>query len=143
VNLNGRWALMLLGGALVSVAAAGCRSKPVDPGEVFATRTLALAYLQRGQLPEAEAEFKKVIALVPDDRLGYANLGLTYLQSGRFREAEPALQRARELDRREEEVVLVGSPRLTRPDERIQATLAVVLMTIAWIDVLMQLRTKR
>lgn len=107
VNPKGRWALMLLGGALVSVAAAGCRSKPVDPGEVFATRTLALAYLRRGQLPEAEAEFKKVIALVPDDRLGYANLGLTYLQSGRFREAEPALQRARELDPRNTEIGLM------------------------------------
>ena len=104
---NGRWALTLLGGALVSLAAAGCRSEPVDASQVFATRTLALAYLQRGQLPEAEAEFKKVIALVPDDRLGYANLGLTYLQAGRFRDAEPALKRARELDPRNSEIGLM------------------------------------
>ena len=107
MNANGRWALLLFGGALVSLAAAGCRSKPVDASQVFATRTLALAYLQRGQLPEAEAEFKKVIALVPDDRLGYANLGLTYLQAGRFREAEPALQRARALDPRNSEIGLM------------------------------------
>ncbi len=98
---------MLLGGALISLTAAGCRSEPVDASKVFASRTLALAYLQRGQLQEAEAEFKKVIALVPDDRLGYANLGLTYLQAGRFGDAEPALKRARELDPRNPEIGLM------------------------------------
>ncbi len=107
MNSNGRRALLLLAGAFVSLATAGCKSKPVDAAQVFATRTAALAYLQRGQLPEAEAEFKKVIDLVPDDRLGYANLGLTYLQAGRFRDAEPALQRARELDPRNAEIGLM------------------------------------
>ena len=75
----------------------GCRSEPVDLDAVFTTRTLGLGYLQRGQLAEAESAFKKVIDVVPDDPVGYADLGLTYLQGGQYREAESQLRRAREL----------------------------------------------
>ncbi|MGQ0639228.1 MAG: FG-GAP-like repeat-containing protein [Gemmatimonadaceae bacterium] len=94
---------------VAAAVALGCdgRSKPVDDTEVFTTRTLALGYLRRGQLPEAEEQFKKLIALVPDDRLGYADLGLTYLQGGRYREAETQLRRARELDSTNAEVGLL------------------------------------
>ena len=67
---------------------------------------LGLSYLQRNQLPEAEAEFKKLTKLAPDDPLGYANLGLTYLQGGRYAEAEKELKRARELDPASTEVGL-------------------------------------
>jgi Flp pilus assembly protein TadD len=67
---------------------------------------LGVNYLQRNQLPEAEAEFKKLIELAPDDPLGYANLGLTYLQAGRYDEAEKQLSRARELDPASTEVGL-------------------------------------
>ncbi|MGQ0649367.1 MAG: FG-GAP-like repeat-containing protein [Gemmatimonadaceae bacterium] len=74
---------------------------------MFSIRTLALTYLQRGQLQEAEAEFKKLIALVPDDPIGYADLGLTYLQGGRYREAQSQLRRARELDPANAEVGLL------------------------------------
>lgn len=98
------WRLLV---AAALAAANGCRSKPADLAEVFSTRTLALAYLQRGQLPEAEAQFKKLIELVPNDRLGYANLGLTYLQGGRYREAESPLRRAREMDPANPEVGLL------------------------------------
>ena len=56
---------------------------------------MGLNYLDRGQLPEAEAQFKKLIALAPADPLGYANLGLTYLRAGRYSDAEtPAEARA-------------------------------------------------
>lgn len=114
-------ALTLLGGTLVALAVASCKKDaPIDASKVFASRTLALAYLQRGQLAEAEAEFKKVIALVPDDRLGYANLGLTYLQAGRFKDAEPALKRAQELDPANTEVGLMLARLYTltsRPDD--------------------------
>ena len=67
---------------------------------------LGLNYLQRNQLPEAEAEFVKLTKLAPDDPLGYTNLGLTYLQAGRYADAEKALQRARELDPASTEVGL-------------------------------------
>src|SRR5205807_1941228 len=61
-------------------------------------RTWGLAYLQQHQLPRAEAEFQKVIALAPDQALGYADLGLVYLREGRARDAEAQLQRAAALD---------------------------------------------
>src|SRR5437867_958470 len=51
-------------------------------------RTWGLAYLQQHQLPRAEAEFRKVVALAPDQALGYANLGLVYLREGRYRDAD-------------------------------------------------------
>jgi Flp pilus assembly protein TadD len=89
------------------MSASSCQTKQADVGEVFATRTLALSYLRRGQLPEAETQFKKLIDLVPDDRLGYANLGLTYLQAGRYREAEAQLRRARQFDSTDAEVGLL------------------------------------
>ncbi len=79
-------------------AALGCRRDRVPVEELYATRMLGLSYLQRNQLSEAEAEFKKLTALAPDDPLGYADLGLTYLQASRYEDAEEQLLRARELD---------------------------------------------
>jgi len=67
---------------------------------------LGTSYLQRNQLPEAEAEFRKLTKLAPDDPLGYTSLGLTYLQAGRYAEAEKELRRARELDPASTEVGL-------------------------------------
>src|SRR3989442_10633828 len=56
-------------------------------------RTWGLAYLQQNRLPQAEAEFRKVVALAPDQAVGYADLGLVYLREGRYREAEAQLRR--------------------------------------------------
>ena len=61
-------------------------------------RTWGLAYLQANQLPQAEAEFEKVVKLAPDQAVGYADLGLVYLREGRYREAEAQLRRAATLD---------------------------------------------
>ena len=61
-------------------------------------RTWGLAYLQASQLPQAEAEFEKVVKLAPDQAVGYADLGLVYLREGRYREAEAQLRRAAALD---------------------------------------------
>jgi tetratricopeptide (TPR) repeat protein len=88
-------------------ATSSCRSeKPPSVEELYTARMLGLNYLQRNQLPEAEAEFAKLTKLAPDDPLGYANLGLTYLQAGRYAEAEKTLLRARELDPASTEVGL-------------------------------------
>src|SRR5204863_273466 len=57
-------------------------------------RTWGLAYLQANQLPQAEAEFEKVVKLAPDQAVGYADLGLVYLREGRYRHAEAPLRRA-------------------------------------------------
>jgi DNA-binding SARP family transcriptional activator len=97
--------LAVLGAALV-VAANGCRSEPVDTQELLTAHSLGLIDLQRGQLPEAEQQFKKVIALAPKDPVGYANLGLTYLRGGRYAEAETQLRRARRLNPASAEVGL-------------------------------------
>src|SRR2546425_1209004 len=79
------------------LGAVGCREKPIDQGALITARTVGLEHLQRGRLPEAEQEFKTVIALAPRDPLGYANLGLTYLRAGRYAEAETELDRGRRL----------------------------------------------
>ena len=98
------WAVFL--GAGLTAAATACRPERASVEDLYTTRVLGTSYLQRNQLPEAEAEFKKLTKLAPDDPLGYASLGLTYLQAGRFAEAEKQLLRARELDPASTEVGL-------------------------------------
>ena len=94
-----RPAALLAVALALPLALASCRSKkPAAVEELFSTRMLALSYLQRNQLPEAEAQFQKLIAMAPDDPLGYTDLGLSYLQAGKYAEAEAQLRRARELD---------------------------------------------
>ena len=82
----------------ISVVFLACQPERASVEDLYTTRMLGLSYLQRNQLVEAEAEFRKLTELAPDDALGYANLGLTYLQAGRYAEAEKQLERARELD---------------------------------------------
>lgn len=99
------WAVVL--GIAALAASTACRSKPASVEELYTTRTLGRSYLQRNQLPEAEAEFKKLTKLAPDDPAGYADLGLTYLQAGRYSDAETQLLRARKLDPASTEIGLV------------------------------------
>jgi len=101
VKTFGSLAVLLLCGAV------GCREKPIDQGALITARTVGLEHLQRGRLPEAEQEFKTVIALAPRDPLGYANLGLTYLRAGRYVEAESELDRARRLDPKNSDIALI------------------------------------
>ncbi len=91
-----RWYSVILGMALAT--GLGCRPERAPVEELYTTRMLGLSYLQRNQLPEAEAQFKKLTDLAPDDPLGYADLGLTYLQAARYEDAEEQLRRARDLD---------------------------------------------
>ncbi len=98
-------------GLLLAVACRG--SAPGGGGDqarsdsALTARTWGLAYLQQNQLPRAEAEFKKVVALAPDQALGYANLGLVYLREGRYRDAEAQLRRAAGLDSASSDVDLM------------------------------------
>src|SRR6266566_9417125 len=89
------------------LGAVACREKPIDQGALITARTVGLEHLQRGRLPDAEQEFKTVIALAPRDPLGYANLGLTYLRAGRYADAESQLERARRLDPASPEIALI------------------------------------
>ena len=66
--------------------------------EMMTTQTLGLAYLEEFKLEEAENQFIKLIALSPDDKIGYANLGLVYLRMGKYTEAEEQILVAERLD---------------------------------------------
>lgn len=96
--MNYRARLGALVAGLLAAAIAGCQKKEVRTEDLFQAQALGLGYLETGQLPQAEAQFKKVIDLAPKDPLGYANLGVTYLRSSRFDEAEKQLKRARDMD---------------------------------------------
>ena len=85
--------------AVLAAAIAGCTRDTADrTGSVVTARTLGLAYLQLDRLDSAELHFSKVVALAPDEPLGYANLGITYLRGGRLPEAETQALKARALD---------------------------------------------
>ncbi len=82
-----------------SLAVAGCQREPASGGgSVLTARTMGLVYLQTDLLDSAETQFKKVVALAPNEALGYTNLGLTYLRGGRLKEAETQVLKARSLD---------------------------------------------
>jgi len=93
--------------AVLLLSAVACREKTIDQGALITARTVGLEHLQRGRLPEAEQEFRQVIALAPRDPLGYANLGLTYLRAARYAEAESELDRARRLDPKNPDIALI------------------------------------
>src|SRR6266511_3801544 len=95
--------------AVLLVGAVGCREKPIDQGALVTAREVGLEHLQRGRLPEAEQEFRTVIALAPRDPLGYANLGLTYLRGGRYAAAESPLKQARRLDPKNPDIALIAA----------------------------------
>ncbi len=94
-------------GAVLAATIVGCPKEQAPPEELFAARSLGLDFLQRGQLPEAEEQFKKLVSLAPQEPLGHANLGLTYLRAGRLTEAESELRRARKLDTASADIALM------------------------------------
>jgi tetratricopeptide (TPR) repeat protein len=102
----GQWRITPLLGAALTVILLGCREQEANPADLFLIQSLALDDLLKGQLPEAEEQFKKIITLAPNDPSGYANLGITYLRGGRFDEAETQLRRALRLDPRSPDIGL-------------------------------------
>src|SRR2546425_3330729 len=94
-------ALPILIGWLLAAACRGATpggDSVASSAAAVTARTWGLAYLQANQLPQAEAEFEKVVKLAPDQAVGYADLGLVYLREGRYREADAQLRRAAALD---------------------------------------------
>jgi len=96
-------------GLLVACALllAGCGREPADPQELLAAQSSGVSFLQRGQLFEAERQFKRVVELAPKDPVGHANLGLTYLRNGQYGPAETELRHARKLDRGNKDVAMM------------------------------------
>lgn len=87
---------LLLAAPLLLAAACGEEELPVQ--ELITLRNQGLLELERGQLPEAEARFARLVSAAPNEPLGHANLGLTLLRAGRLEEAAEHLRRARRLD---------------------------------------------
>ena len=87
--------------AALAAFALGCHrgreQNPADAGAILTARTLGLAYLEDNRLEDAEAEFKKLIQLAPDEPSGHANLGLVDLRMGRYQDATREINRAVEL----------------------------------------------
>src|SRR6266852_5448346 len=106
-RLRCKQALTLCLLAAIMFGSSSCKSKPVDTQELLTAQSLGLRNLQRGELAQAEQQFKKVVSLVPRDPLGHANLGLTYLRGGRYADAETELRHARELNPRSVDVGLI------------------------------------
>ncbi len=83
----------LLALALLALAAAG-----TGPGEeAVALRNRGLAELENEQPGRAEEIFRELVAALPEDPLGHADLAIALLRQQRFEEAEPAIGRALEL----------------------------------------------
>ncbi|MCK4750380.1 MAG: VCBS repeat-containing protein, partial [Bacteroidales bacterium] len=61
---------------------------------ILSSKTLGLAYLEENELEKAEAEFKQLIRLAPEEALGYANLGIVFMRMGKYDEAEEQLKKA-------------------------------------------------
>jgi tetratricopeptide (TPR) repeat protein len=64
------------------------------PGSNFALNARGFAYMQKGMLDKAIADFKKNIKENPIDFVGWTNLGIAYLKTGQLQEAKKALQDA-------------------------------------------------
>src|SRR5881398_2811710 len=73
---------------------------------ILTARTLGLAYLLSEQLAQAETAFSKIVALAPDQALGYANLGLVHLRLGRYDVAEREIRRAAARDTASDDIAL-------------------------------------
>lgn len=100
-----RWGVVA---ALVVLACRGREAEQAVQSDALLTaRTLGLAYLQAGQLAQAETTFRKVVALAPNQALGHANLGLVHLRQGRYREAETQIRRAAALDTGSADIALM------------------------------------
>ena len=48
-------------GIVISLGAIGCRGEPADPQELLTAHSIGLGDLRKGQLPQAEEQFKKVV----------------------------------------------------------------------------------
>ena len=99
-------------GVAATLLLLGCRGRqPAGGGlerdaAILAARTLGLAYLRSEQLAQAETAFCKIVALAPDQALGYANLGLVHLRQGRYDAAEREIRRAAALDTASDDIAL-------------------------------------
>jgi tetratricopeptide (TPR) repeat protein len=70
----------------------------LDPTFADAWEGLSMAYADKEMWPEAIEAAKNVVAISPDDQLGYTNLSRIFQRSGNVPEAEAWAAKARILD---------------------------------------------
>lgn len=103
----------------------GCKSdkkpNPETAKAIISARTLGLAFLEENRLEEAEAEFKKLIELAPQEALGFANLGLVYLRLGRYNDAETYITKGVDLAPEDADIRLILVEMLEITDRRDEA----------------------
>jgi tetratricopeptide (TPR) repeat protein len=73
----------------------------LDPNFILAHDTIGDAYVQKSMFTEGIAEFKKSLAVIPDDPVTLSLLGRSYALQGRRADAEKVLDQIDELSKRE------------------------------------------
>ncbi|MFQ5530292.1 MAG: tetratricopeptide repeat protein, partial [Gemmatimonadota bacterium] len=96
-------------GALVLLAGCDRQEPEADYAALASVRSLGLAYLEEGRPAEAADQFSGLVARVPREPLGHANLALAELRRGAFEEALRSAERARDLVGEDPEVLFVGA----------------------------------
>ncbi len=79
------------------VAIAGCLHAATLPPRLLELRNLGYAELENEQPAAAEAHYRALIELAPDDPLGHANLAIAALRQQNFEQGLEAVDRALEL----------------------------------------------
>jgi TolB-like protein/Flp pilus assembly protein TadD len=92
-------------GLLQRAERAGRRAQELDPLSPVITRDLGRVFRWEGDYDSAVGELKKTVELAPGFSSGYLNLALSYRDQGMQQEALSALEKARELDRDDPEIL--------------------------------------
>src|SRR5262245_13133974 len=82
-------------GILLLLVLSACRGETRGSlGKIVEAQSLGAMYLDANRLPQAEAQFKRLIDLAPDDVAGYTRLGVVYIRMGRAADAERQIREA-------------------------------------------------
>jgi Flp pilus assembly protein TadD len=73
------------------------KAKRAEPRSRSIREALGIAYFRIGRWPEAEAEFRVLVELSPDDEFAHYALGRTLAKQGRQKEAIPHIKLGRAL----------------------------------------------
>jgi len=96
--------LLLLLIITLSFIISSCEKEKKISADMITARSIGLAYLEENNLVEAEAAFKKLLEIAPDEPLAYANLGLVYTRMGEYDKAETYFQSALDLAPKDPEI---------------------------------------
>jgi len=96
-----RFLRIFLGFTLFFLACSKDKTISVD---MITARSMGLAYLEENKLAEAEAVFKQLIEIAPDEPLGYANLALVYSRMPKYDLSETYFLKALQIAPKDPEI---------------------------------------